>query len=677
MTISFENLPKENENLPVPVIILKGHSSSKSDGIIGAFNDNFPPQFYPVTNGYFKAYLHLGQGMNTIKLKHLDGGFRVNGYAQFDQSKDPIDEKIIKINYEPLDDTLFKQPLIHMCVLVAKDSPMLFDCPSDKLFEGNGIETSIRKLRIGGRLMQAFTIDEMSKNGLGNRCFRFVEEITNGTTSYQDEMNNVKRSEIKIHIIKCNQTVKEIRDANYAQQNKNAKEAGKLFDITLNALTQYGGVFSDAATSSVPAMAAVMILDAHWDVKQNLILGHAALGGGTDRIKLAIFGSQGLHSWPMNWESVQKAFTDCTKLNTKEVANDCNECGQYWECLCVSLGAFMHEIGHSLGCPHQEHGVMLRDYVTMNRKFLTFEQPCLRTNKNAWGPVLTKDEPGWHRLDVLRFLYHPAFTLASDLVDEEFKPAFSLQNEGMRLPPGVNAGPTFSALDDHTLQIYSDTGVYLVEIFIGEWSRIHYEYIPRSLGGIAPQRSVRLDYNIIQQQLAPQWRNKPIKLDVLCAGLASRSIDNLSEYLKNHSTYQIFNTPFGQIKARKSDKFGLHGGKDIVCAFPSNKKLIKIRVTHGLALDGVRFVFDDGSVADFGNFKSHYSDFDIANEKIIAVEFRAGAWIDGIRFITDKKQSPWFGGNGGSIQHVDIVGEFKGLWGVIGDWVNQIGVLNG
>lgn len=674
MVFTFENLPSGNESLSVPVYILKGKVSNKRDGVIGAFSDTYPSQFYKVTNGYFKLYLHLAKGLNKVQLQHLNGGFRTNGYVEYDPNQTPVDEIQIVLNYDPLDDKLFNQPKIHLCVLVGRDSQMVFDCPNDKLFEGNGIQTAIRKLRVGGRLMQAFTMDEMSKNGLGKRCFRFIEEECIGTTSYQDEMKQTIRSEIKIHIIPSKYSVSEIRDANYAQQNPKASDAGKLFSMAMEGLSNYGGPFANSATSSTPALAAVMILDAHWDPRQNLILGHAALGGGNDQIKLAIFGSQGLHSWPMNWESVFKSFTDCTKLNTKEVANDCNECSQYWECLCVSLGAFMHEIGHSLGCPHQEHGVMLRDYVTMNRKFLTEEMACVRTRKGQWGPVMTKDEPGWHRLDMLRFLYHPAFALATDFSDQIFKPSYSLINQGMKLPDGVNGGPTFSALDENNLLISSDTGVYLVEIHIGEWSRLHYEYCPQILGGIGIQKSIKLDYNIIQSQLAPQWRNKPIKLEVLALGFGQRSIDNLKDYLISGSKPQSIGNG---MNAFKSDVFGLRSGNQSMAVV--NKQLKKIRVTHGYALDGVRFIFLDGTYTDFGNFKSHYSDFDLSSdEKVIGVVIRSGAWVDGIQFITNKKTSPAFGGQGGGANKFMVPkGQFLGLYGEIGNWVNKIGVLYG
>jgi hypothetical protein len=676
MPITLENLPRDYEQLQVPVYLLKGRSTAHKSGLIGAFSDNFSDQFYEVTDGYFKAYLILSPGINKFTLKHLDGAFQPNGYAGFDTTKKPYDEITININYAPIPDKQYTVPKVHLCVMVGRDSPAIFDCPQDKMFEGNGLSTAIKKLRVGGRLMQAFTQDEMFKNSCGQRCFRFVEEDTISTISYQEEMKKVQRSEIKIHVIKSKHTVAEIRDANYAQQNPNAKEAGKLFDFAMEALKDAGGPFADAATSSTPAIAAVQILDAHWDKGSNLILGHAALGGGTDRIKLAIFGSQGLHSWPMNWESIHKSFTDCTPLNVNEVANDCNECGQYWECLCVSLGAFMHEIGHSLGCPHQEHGVMLRDYVTMNRKFLTTERSCVRTKRAQWGPVLTSDEPGWHRLDIMRFLFHPAFAIPGDFQDLTFRPQFLLQNQGMKLPNGMTAEPTFTVVDADTIDLISDTGIYLIECHVGEWSRLHYEYLPQSYQGPGPQKHIRLKYSLVQSQLAPEWRGKPVHLEVLSMGFGQRSIDDFSKYLaENSKTYNVAGK-----NARKSDLYGNSQSNRVDCPFPTGKKISFFRVSHGMALDGIEIYFTDGSKSTFGNAKPHYTDFRLSDDEfLIGLAFRSGGWVDSVQFMTNKRTSENFGGNGGSLHKIMLPQgtQLLGFYGSVGSWVDQVGIYYG
>ncbi|ODV87301.1 hypothetical protein CANARDRAFT_5849 [[Candida] arabinofermentans NRRL YB-2248] len=676
MPITFENLPRDYEELQVPVYILKGHSTASNSGLIAVSSSKFPIQYFEVTQGYFKCFLNLGKGINDLLIQHIDGAF-VNGYPSLPNLPKPYEQIKVSIKYNPLDASLV--PQIHLCVMVGKDSPGLFDCPKDKQFEGNGLETAIRKMRVGGRIMQAFTQDEMAKNGLGKRSFRFVEENSVSTLSITDERNAVMRDEIKIHVIRSDRTVAEIRDANFAQQNKNAKKAGELFDMALKSLTNYGGPFSDKETDKTRAIAAVLILDAHWDPKQNLILGHAALGGGTDRIKLAIFGSQGLHSWPMNVESIHKAFTDCTKLNTKEVANDCNECSQYWECLTVSLGAFMHEIGHSLGCPHQENGVMLRDYVTMNRKFLTKERACVRTRKGEWGPVGTNSEPGWHRLDLVRFLYHPAFAIPSDLNDMNFRPAESRVNKGMRLPESINNEATVIAIDSENMEIRCDSGIYLIECYIGEFSRLHYEYLPQFYRGIGAQKVIKLNLKVLMSQLPPQYQNtqQPIKLEILSCGFGQKTIDNVVKYMLDHSR-AISIPQLPNLRVRRSDNFGSAPGKDVLAAIPPTKQIAVIRVTHGMALDGFQIYFRDNSYVDFGNSKSHYSDFHLeSDEYLIGINVRSGLWVDAIQFVTNKRESPMFGGNGGGLRKFVVPQGTRlvGFYGVMGQWCNQVGVL--
>lgn len=679
MSFSFENLPRDYEELPVPVYILKGHTTGAKDGLIAAISDKFSTQYFEVVDGYFKAYLHLSEGYNSIKLKHVEGAWDANGYAAPKAGGKVYGETSMRLNCAPFEgEGTFKTPKVHLCVLLGKDSKGTFDSPRETAaYQGNGLDTAVRKLRVAGRLMQAFTLDEMAKNGLGKRCFQFVEESGLSSVSSQEEKARVQRNQIKIHVIRSSRTVAEIRDMQYAQQNKNAKEAGKLFEFALEALKSAGGDFSDDSTAHTPALAAVLILDAHWSKQKNTLLGHAALGGGTDRIKLAIFGSHGLHSWPMDWESVHRSFTDCSRLSTDEVANDCGECSSRWECLCVTLGAFLHEIGHSLGCPHEENGVMLRDYVTMDRKFVSREMYCIRTGRGQWGPVRTADEPGWNRLDAVRFLFHPAFSLSRDFGDLDFKPRLCLANQGMKVGSGVDAGPNFVAVDRDTLDVQSETGIYLVECHVGEWSRLHYEYLPKFYNGIGPQKSIRLNFSLIQKQLAPQWRNKPLHLEVLTLGFGQASVDNLGQFLVDHSSAVKIS---GNRLAKKGTLYGLNGGNPVSAVFPAGKAIRQIRVSHGMALDGFDVFFSDNSAVRFGNSKSHYSDFFLDQDEIlVGVAIHSGAWVDGIQFITSKKASPLYGGNGGSLHKFMIPNgaSLLGLYGTMGSWCNQIGVLYG
>src|ERR1700712_5311156 len=257
-------------------------------------------------------------------------------------------------------------------------------------------------------LWQAFTAEQMNRNMFGRRCYRYEEEWQPGSLTWKDMETGQMRNEAKIHIIRMDKTVQEIQDLDIAQQHGPAKKKGDLFTIAMAEVKKY---FQPRPGQT--QYVSCMFLDAHWDKQADTVRGHAALGGGDDSVKLAIFGSHCLQSYPAHLEEVVPAFTDCTRTDTDFVANDCNESGSNWEAANIGIGAHLHETGHLFGCPHQESGIMLRDYVRLNRTFLTREAFSTRT-KSKGGQVSQDEECTWHRLDCLRFRSHPCFKLPND-----------------------------------------------------------------------------------------------------------------------------------------------------------------------------------------------------------------------------------------------------------------------
>lgn len=174
-----------------------------------------------------------------------------------------------------------------------------------------------------------------------------------------------------------------------------------------------------------------------------------------------------------------------------------------------------------------------------------------------------------------------------------------------------------------------------------------------------------------------EFRNKAVKLEVLCMGFGQRSIDDLRKYLEEHSkTITLSNNR----SAKKSDVYGLRTSNYQECVFPANKKIKFFRISHGMALDGIETFFEDGSKVNFGNLKSHYSDFKLdKDEYLTGISFRAGAWVDSVQFITNKRTSPNFGGNGGGLHRVPLLPRqyLLGFYGQFGDWCDQIGIFYG
>ena len=301
-----------------------GQEQRPLDGTLTIYHHqgSFPPTTWQVCGSHFKALVHLNPGPNEIRLEFSSPKL-VNH-----NSSNTVHNSIFRLNYLPLTTS----PPLHMVLLVGKDSPGTYDAPPEKIQkEGNGLETAIKKYRMAGHLWASFTAECMYRNGFGRRSFRFEEEWQEGTLSRRDAEAHQSRNETKIHVVRSSKTVDEIRDLDVAQQWGPAQRKNDLWGWAMEDMKAYfkpkpRQVFHVAA----------MFLDAHWDVQNQVIRGHAALGGGDGSIKVAVFGSQELHTYPTSLEDVVPALTDCTKTNTEFVASEGgDDSGQHWQAACT------------------------------------------------------------------------------------------------------------------------------------------------------------------------------------------------------------------------------------------------------------------------------------------------------------------------------------------------------
>lgn len=690
--IEFFNV-QDHDQLHTPCLTIHG-KVHKGHGVknIQIKHPQLPDLTYPVNERHFKATVILTPGENRLTFVT---DTNVNRY--------------LLLGYSPL---LQDQP-VHLCLLLAKDSPLVYDTPQiQKQREGsNELDLAIRKLRVGGRLMQAYTNEQMLRNGFGNRTFNFAEEYSWDTTFGQRE---AMRNTIKIHVLRADETVAQIRDYNLAQQNPNGSDTGGLFPLAMRALKKYGGPFTQ---SEKPVQAAVMFMDAHWDGR--MLTGHAALGGGDDQIKLAIFGSHGLYSWAPSIEQLVPYMMDDTRASP-EVANDNGECGTHWECFQITLGAFMHEIGHLLGCPHQENGVMLRDYTVLNRSFLTKEAYSVRTNSyGAKPPILPREECTWHRLDLLRFLYHPSFTLPQDYYDPSFmRPG--------RIGNFAAAKPTVYPLGHESCSIDCETGIYCIEVYCGDFAKAHIEYLPKSLGGEGPQKQIVLSLNdlrtrIPSNELGNHGDNFTVK--ILPVNASEIEINEFPSVVRAEPiAMDRYGFPRGTSGIKSPVLGDSNRGSDVGIIPFDSSQVSAIRVYHGAALDGIRVYMKSGpsatdsstpggsgrppvpprtymnkltnafkstSIKDsrgksvlFGNETGNYSDVVIPNgDSLAGFNVRCGAWIDAVQVLTTKGcVSESFGNNqgGGLAKLCPPPGKkIFGFYGAVGQWVDALGIIYG
>ena len=535
--------------------------------------DNFPPTMWPVEQSHFKALVHLSPGPNSLRFDFSSPKLASN------HSSIPAHSSWLNVNYLPV----IASPPVQLVILIAKDSPGTFDAVPERIQrEGNSLDTAKRKFRMAAYLWQAFTAEQMYRNDFGRRSFRFEEEWQSGTLSFRDRDSGQMRSEAKIHVVRCEKTVEELRNLDLAQQYDKATRKGELYNIAMEAMRDR---FKPGRGQK--QYISVLLLDAHWDTKSHVITGHAALGGGTDDIQLAIFGSQALQSYPTCLEEVVPALTDCTRTDTEFVANDCNESGSNWEAANVGIGAHLHETGHMLGCPHQESGIMLRDYVKFNRTFLCREPYATRTKSPGIRPCLPPDECGWHRLDVLRFRYHPCFRLPTDNAVNG--------DESVRVWPVENG----------KVLVTAPSGVSFIELFT-EGEGICHAWKDLSNGdGISagPPRQMTLTESDLRSLLVEEKKKKKLKLCIHSVGQGSHTVEDFGLFKSKSSIVKL---PNGQV-GFKGSQLGTSQQAEsrpeqiiLDSAIKPTKLLTSIKVYHGFAIDGIEFCYDDSTSQLFG-----------------------------------------------------------------------------
>lgn len=533
-------------------------------------DDNAPPVSWPVCDSHFKCLLYLQPGPNRIRFDFSSPNLANS------TSSNPIHASYLTVHMLPNTSA----PPLQLVILLGKDSPGTYDAPPARVEkEGNGLDMAMRKYRMAAYLWQAYTAEQLFRNKFGRRVFRFEEEWIPGTTNYRDIEHGTMRSEARIHVVRSDKTVAELRDLDKAQQYKQATDKNALFGIAADAVKKH--------FNPIPGQqlyCSVLLLDSQWDKESKTIRGHAALGGSIGDLKLAIFGSHCLHSYPAGVEEVAPSFVDCTHTDTNYVANDCGDAGSSWEAANIGIGAHLHEVGHLFGSPHQAGGVMLRDYVVLNRSFVPREAYSTRT-KSKGGFCRREDECEWHRLDCLRFKSHPAFRLPND-------------------PPPIHADASVQAyaVEDGKVCIMAATGISVVEVFAegDDVCRAWNEYLVSD--GLMKQ--VTLTEQELRWRLPDAKKRAKIKILMRSHGGGELEIDDLRTFCSKDSHIKLegggLAFPCKQLGQSKMD-----GSEPQQLIFTSmtrpERVMSKVVVYHGMAVNGLQFFYDDDSFQLFGN----------------------------------------------------------------------------
>lgn len=304
---------------------------------------------------------------------------------------------------------------------------------------------------------------------------------------------------------------------------------------------------------------------------------------------------------------------------------------------------------------------MLRDYVRFGRSFTTKEAFSTRTKAQGLKVCLPNDECGWHRLDALRFRFHPCFRLPSD--------AAVSSDDSVQVWPVENGKILFTA----------SSGIAFMELYAEGDKFCHNftEYLNSESSSNGLPKQVTITEIELRQKLfgTEKEKKKKIRLVVVSGALGSYTVEDLGSLKSKNSLVKL---PKGQ-SGYKSGKLG-HSTMDgsepqqllLESAFLHTKLLTSIKVYHGYALDGIEFCYEDATSQLFGKRggkpggdefvfgescrcrPSHQVELTCLDtrrgEILLGFYVRAGLWIDGIEILTSMGRKSGFYGNpvGGS-----------------------------
>jgi len=142
-----------------------------------------------------------------------------------------------------------------------------------------------------------------------------------------------------------------------------------------------------------------------FDPATKTVKAHTALGGGN----LGLFGSAGMFVWPRRLQEVQAAFSDETRVDGARTHDDSAFRSTYWGLASTTLGAVLHEMGHTFGLPHTEdpNDIMTRGFDRFNRFFTLVEPPHAR--RAAPYPFPDAEVPYFSPAGSEKLAVHPYF----------------------------------------------------------------------------------------------------------------------------------------------------------------------------------------------------------------------------------------------------------------------------
>jgi hypothetical protein len=272
----------------------------------------------PVEGGRFKVLAELRPGSNNILLES-------------DRGRLPF-----ALDYRPMTGT----HMVRVVYVTSSDGDTRYESPLP-----NDPQNWREKLDTAAKLMQTFTAESMHRAGYGRNTFQL-------------ELDRQGRVVVHTMAYRMPGEVLRTRDGMTLYFNLH-HPIGRMFSMDTN------------------KMLAVMAFS-RFNRETGQAEAHTALGGGG----LGLFSNTMMWTWPSSLNDVHRAFTDTTPIDGKLIHDDSANRSVAWAAASTTIGAMLHEMGHTFGLPHTGDplSIMTRGFDRFNRMF-TLVEPPMRTRR--------------------------------------------------------------------------------------------------------------------------------------------------------------------------------------------------------------------------------------------------------------------------------------------------------